>query len=298
VNIFIKRHGAHAGKWIYEGYKNAWEKLGFKVKFYNEIISLKNENIKNSYIMAIDHDILGSPEIEILDKSKKAFLFVQSDCIPPPWGNHPNWKTRCDKYLIEQINETNIQTWTFLKTEKYFKSWKNIIYMPLAYDNISYKTILDKNYNFDICFVGGWANNGFDEKRKIMLEVFSYFKNTNLKCGFFINKNCSHEQECKIISNSQICLNIHDAYQRELGLDTNERTFKCLGLNGALISDDVECLKELFPSLLMYSNSEQIIEKVYFHLNENKLKEIKEENKKNINDFHTYVKRVESFISG
>jgi hypothetical protein len=299
MKVYIKKHSAHAGKWIYEGYKNAWNSLGYDTLFYSDIKSLKKEEIRDSFIMAIDHDVLSEEEVEKLTLSKKTFLFVQSDCIPPPWGRHPNWKTRCSKEIIEKINKTNIQTWTFLETDKYFKSWNDIMYMPLGFDEHSYKTVEDKKFAFDVCFVGGWANNGFNEKKQIMLEVFSQFKDTSLKCGFFINKNLSHENECKIITNSKVCINIHDAYQRVLGLDTNERTFKTLGLNGALVSDKIACMKNLSLDISFYETSSEIIDKTYLYLEmpEADLEAVKIKNKENILNFHTYTKRVESFLN-
>lgn len=299
MKVYIKKHPKHAGKWIYEGYKKAWDSLGYDTLFYSDIKLLKKEEIRNSFVMAVDHDILSEEEIEKLTFSKNAFLFVQSDCIPSPWGNHPNWKTSCNEKTIKRINETNIKTWTFLETSKYFKSWKNVMYIPLGFDNYSYKIIEDEKFAFDVCFIGGWANNGFNEKKKIMLEVFSHFKDTNLKCGFFVNKNLSHENECKIISSSKVCINIHDAYQRVLGLDTNERTFKALGLNGMLISDRVNCIDNLSLNVPFYEAESEVVDKINFYLSlpTIKLNEIKMKNKENILNFHTYAKRIKSLLN-
>ena len=158
----------------------------------------------------------------------------------------------------------------------------------MAYDSISYKSVENKNYEYDICYIGGWANNGFDEKRKIMIEIFREFKGSGLKCGFFINKNLTHEQENLILCNSKVSLNIHDAYQRSLGFDTNERTFKSLGLNGILISDEVDQLKRIFPEIKISNNPTELVDltKEYISLTDKKRNDIKEYNKQNILENH------------
>jgi hypothetical protein len=88
--------------------------------------------------------------------------------------------------------------------------------VPLAFDNISYEYLEDSKFKFDVCFVGGRANNGFDEKYKIMMTHFSAFKDSGLKCGIFVGRNLTHEQENKLLYNSKVAINIHDAYQRTL----------------------------------------------------------------------------------
>ena len=121
----------------------------------------------------------------------------------------------------------NVYLWTFADTDKkYYNKWKEVRTVPLAFDSIGYTRSINEKYKkFDACFIGGWANNGFNEKKKIMIDIFSKFKASGLKCAFFVEKNLTHEQETQLMSSSRVTLNIHDAYQRTLGTDTNERTF-------------------------------------------------------------------------
>ena len=129
-----------------------------------------------------------------------------------------------------------------------------------------------------------------------MLKHFKEFKNTNLKCGFFINKNLSHEMENKIICNSGVAINIHDNYQRILGLDTNERTFKSLGLNGTLVSDKVTQVERLFPDVAISETPEEMVESVMEMLDRGDLDEFKQNNIKNVMENHTYINRVREFL--
>ena len=169
----------------------------------------------------------------------------------------------------------------------------------MAFDSISYNpTEVDKYKQFDISFVGGWADNGFDEKRKIMIQTFSAFKDSGLRCGFFINKNLTHQQECDLLANSKMTINIHDAYQRALGTDTNERTFKSLGLNGLMISDTIKQLNDLFPNVRTTLKPFEMVKlaKEILTLPDSEIVNIKETNRENILKNHCYTNRVKSLL--
>tara|TARA_R110000824_G_scaffold56794_3_gene155104 strand:- start:4750 stop:5637 length:888 start_codon:yes stop_codon:yes gene_type:complete len=289
MKMYIEKHAAHAGKWIYEGYKSAWENIGYDCEFIN----VKNfEPKEEEYdIMtldgAIDHN-----NLKILEHARRAYLYVQPTTFPEPWGSHPNFVSLCPPEIIQPINDMeNVYKWSFAKITDYHNKWNHVNSIPLAFDSNAYKAVEDKKFQFDVCYVGGWANNGFDEKRKIMIEYFKEFKDSGLKCGFFINKGLTHEQENKVLYNSKVSINIHDAYQRKLGLDTNERTFKSLGLTGILVSDDVSHIKEILPEVLISENPKHMKEMVLNILDQD-MEETRERNREHILSNHTYVSRA------
>ena len=85
MKVFIKQHDLHAGKWIYEGYYNAWKHLGYEPHYYNSLEELINEN--NYLLMTLDSCIT-EKNISILQKAKKVFymcnqiiLSTLGDCI-------------------------------------------------------------------------------------------------------------------------------------------------------------------------------------------------------------------------
>lgn len=294
MKIYIKKHEASAGKWIYQGYANAWNFLGYEVGFYNDLQEIKNET--DFYLMTLDSCITEN-NLSIIDNATRTFLFVQPLKFEMPWGSHPNFVSSLDISLVNKINKKNLVKWTFCEKSKYYEEWGDVHTIPLAFDSINYVNFSkNENYNFDVCFIGGRANNGFDEKYKIMLEVFQAFKNSGLKCGFFIDKNLSHEQEKNILYNSKIALNIHDAYQRKLGLDTNERSFKSLGINGCIVSDTNSQFSKLFPEFVTANSPEE-----YVDICKNILSFGDAEHKKNIIKQkvlkqHTYISRVKKML--
>jgi spore maturation protein CgeB len=304
MKIYVYDYPSHAGKWIYSAYHKAWAAKGFDVvkipvdKSISETVNTSEEYM----LMVTDVSANGPGSLEVVEKSYKTFMYAQPNQFPRPWGAHPNFVSLASPETISNVNKLeNVVLWTFGDdTKSYHTKWKEVNSIPLAFDSIGYtRTINEKYKKFDICFVGGWANNGFDEKRKIMIDIFSHFKKSELKCAFAIEKNLSHEQETELISSSRVTLNIHDAYQRILGTDTNERTFKTLGLNGCLVSDTVGQLNRLFPELETSLDSQEIVEitKQYVQLTDVELNDIKEKNIQNILENHCYTNRVESLLS-
>ena len=303
MRIYICDYESHAGKWIYQGYQKAWSSLGYKVVKCDPGTGPPNPEPNEKYmVMVTDYDI-SDRNINILENSHKSFLFVQPSRFPEPWAGHPNFTSQQAPQTSKKINQMdNVYPWTFANTSgsDFYPLWdRKINTIPLAFDSISYNpTEVDKYKQFDISFVGGWADNGFDEKRKIMIQTFSAFKDSGLRCGFFINKNLTHQQECDLLANSKMTINIHDAYQRALGTDTNERTFKSLGLNGLMISDTIKQLNDLFPNVRTTLKPFEMVKlaKEILTLPDSEIVNIKETNRENILKNHCYINRVQTFL--
>lgn len=298
MKVFIKHHPSYAGKWIYEGYKRAWKQLGYDVVYFEHLEDIKEDG--DHYIMTTDSSVTNHLSLGVLERSTKSFIFAQPNEFPKPWGMHPNFVCSLQEELIKEINKIdNAILWTFLDSTEYHKKWKTVHTVPLAFDSIGYTPEEKPSFKkYDVCFVGGWANNGFNEKQQIMKDTFSKFMKTDLKCGIFINKSLSHQDECNLLYNSKVALNIHDAYQRKLGLDTNERTFKSLGLNGLLVSDSISQLNNLFPEVPTSLDAQKLVDYIveYVSYDHEKLRNIKEKNRAMIMQKHTYVKRVEELL--
>lgn len=302
MKIYIKEHKAHAGRWIYQGYYKAWESLGYDVEFFTNLNEISDKN--NFQIMTTD-DSIREQDLKTLERCSRAYIFGQPKTFPKPWGSHPNFISMCPESVTQEINKMdNCFVWSWVDDISYHTQWKHVHTIPLAFDSVSYKN-LKKSFSYDVCYVGGWADNGFDEKRQIMYRFFKHFKDSGLKCGFFINKNLTHVQENTLLCNSKVCINIHDAHHLTNGFDTNERTFKTLGINGCLVSDRIGIDKEtnqitrLFPEVPQVSSPEHMIEKVkeLLMLPDDELVTIRDQNKQKILNNHTYIKRVEEFLS-
>jgi spore maturation protein CgeB len=298
MKIYIQDHASHAGKWIYSGYAHAWAYLDHQVVFINNLSEVKtNEQYK---LFICDSKVTQS-NLQIVKNSYKTYLYVQPNSFPDPWGRHPNFQCSLEDSLINELNNlNNVIKWNFAFSFPYHSKWKNVVSVPLAFDDINYNYEIPDSFDYDICFIGGMADNGFNEKAFIMQETLNYFiTNSGLKCAFAVGRNLSHEQENHILLRSKIALNIHDAYQRHLGLDTNERTFKSLGCTGILISDNIQQAKDLFYFSFFSNDLQKSVEeaKRICSLKDSDLTEIKKYNQRIILRKHTYVNRVQQLLS-
>ena len=196
MKVYVYDYPSHAGKWIYKGYQLAWKEMGYEVV----IIPIEQEaaevvtNYNEDYILMIADSAVALSDRQMIENSHKTFVFAQPNHFPYPWGSHRNFVTLAADKTIKMLNSIdNVYLWTFGETSSFHPKWKKVNTVPLAFDPISYKPVENKKYNYDICFIGGWADNGFNEKRPIMIENFVEFKKSGLNCGFFINRNLTHE---------------------------------------------------------------------------------------------------------
>lgn len=295
--VYIKHHPHSAGKWIYEGFARAWISLGFEVSFFNDISQIKSDA---RFIMTTESDV--ERDIDVLGSVEKSFVFVQPFKFPEPWGRHPNWITSVKRETAEKSNSiASIKKWTFVNDTKNlnYRPWEDVHYIPLAFDSVGYQ-LPDFNIEkkFDVCFVGGWANNGFNEKQKRIIDHLSLVQQSGIRCGFFVNSGLTHEQENFVICSSRVALNIHDEYQVKLGLDLNERTFKSLALSGILASDNVSEMKNIFPGVKLASRPNEMLDIInhYLSFSEEDLLSERMRNRVDILENHTYVQRVKRMM--
>jgi len=307
MKIYIQKTTIQgAWLWINEGYKSAWENEGFDVVEYTTLEEINDTKGKYD-IISYDWLTKTQKAVDVLKNSNRAYFFSQPNNFPLPWGKHPNFMSVVSDEHTNQINESdNIYLWTFgdleeSKKKEYFSKWKEINTVPLAFDSINYKDLQNEKYQYDVCFIGGWANNGFDEKRKIMMDYFYPFMKSDLRCGIFVGKNLTHEQENLLLYNSKVSINIHDAHHYHTHADTNERTFKALGLTGLLVSDGggKRQMQKLFPETPLCDNPKKMLDTVeeYVKMSKKELQAIKEKNRKEVKENHTYINRVKQMMS-
>jgi len=296
VIVYIQDHPSHAGHWIYNGYYRAWVKKGFEAKFIKSLDEIDSAE----YLLMITDSWATESNLKHIEKSKNCFLFCSSNSFPKPWGLHPNFVCSLPAKTIEKINQfTNVVKWTFSEVkQEYYNIWQNVRTVPLAFDDLKYQSVdpNTKDFKYDICFVGGYADNGFNEKIQIMNETLTAFLNKKFNCAFSVGQNISHEQENYIMKNSKIALNIHDKYQRVLKLDANERTFKSLGINGLLVSDENAQIDKYFPDCKTSNDPEILCEYASDYLNQD-VCSIKSKNIEHIKDNHTYFCRVNQLLN-
>jgi len=302
MKIYIPTHPGGAGHWIYKGYKAAWEKVGYDPEWTQTATNeLSGQDFSLMLVEPLISILEGDPFkkiVRLMERAAKIYLFVQPNKFPQPWGGHSNFVSDATDKFIETVNSmSHVHLWTFNSAveSEYYSKWKKVNYIPLAFDSINYTPQVYPDFAYDVAYVGGQANNGFDEKKQIMIEYFEEIKKLGIKMGIFVERNLSTQQEADMLFNSKIAINIHDAYQQKLGLDSNERTFKSLGINGFLISDSVAEVERLFPDVPTAKSATAFAELIKEYLDKD-LTEIKKKNKELIMKDHTYLNRVQQMM--
>ena len=131
MKAYIPTYGAFAGKWIYEGYKNAWEEKGFTVSkstrdvhqsSYTSTVPYTAENLSEDYIMMaptarisskgdqgleLHQDAIGETGLLFLltpQKKGSTVMLRSSHKFPGRIANYLSWNSKKLVNLISKIS--------------------------------------------------------------------------------------------------------------------------------------------------------------------------------------------------
>ncbi len=307
MNVYIHKYERiSAGGAIYQGYYNAWQHLGYEVKWYT---SLSEINDSDYILMTIDHDVVGvwPKSLEVINNARRAFCFCNATWMPDKFNLVGYYVTVMPQDTIDILNKTGKVKWFGFgeSRDRYGHNFcsgfgEDVISAPLAFDNFTYLPIEDDKWKYDVCFVGGYVNNGIFAKERYSREWIMNLEKENIKCGFFgmDGRKLSIEDEVKLLYNSKIALNVHDEYQRLIGSDYNEREIKSIGINGFLITDSIWQSEKLKLPVIRCKTKEEFKNNVFKYLSvDNSV--YKRYNRKWTCENHAYtcrVKALERFI--
>jgi hypothetical protein len=327
----------YAGRFIYEGYKEAFIKRGHDFRSLtsaenmSKVIEEFNPDI---FLYSLNRYSLLSIDLEKLKKYRNKGLIVFAQIKP--------WKKQGLQFESSDLeNDTYIRDlitngvagdifhhWIEQEDEcmKGFEenTKKKFHTIILAANTKVYFPDFDSKYKSDICYVG----SNLPDKKDFFKERFTtlfqkydfkvYGSDWNIKdkvLGYsqkagqllnidFLKKirkiKISTDQERKIYSSSTISLNVHEIHQRQFGSDFNERTFKIIACKGFEIADNVKVLRKYFneDELVIGENKEDWINKVEYYLkNPDKRLPIIERGYNKVIKEHTYLNRVDQIIN-
>lgn len=327
----------YAARFIYDGYKSAFNDLGHKFRPYTATDGLEKilyEFNPHIFISSLNRYNLRFLNLKVLKKYRDRGLVFFNQLVPWKKVNNQfgggDLESATDLvnlikeglagdiffYWMEQeslcmegfTNETGYKFHTIL----------------LAADKNRYFYEFDKKYAADISFVGNYLP---DKREFIRKHFFPLMRRYNVKAYGsdwtladrligYIQKAGQYfkisqlkgirklklplEDERKVYSSSCISLNIHEEHQRETGADFNERTLKIPASGGFEICDYVSIIRKYFTEkeIVMAENTKDWFEKIdYFIRNPQERGKIIEASRKKILEKHTYHNRVKQIIS-
>lgn len=326
----------YAGKFIYNGYKDAFIDLGYSFRPLTS--KMDSKKVFREYKPDIFITGLGAYSFKFIDlevikrcREKGTVMFTQI----------PTWKRSHNQHEVRDL-KSNKKLTTLVQQGLAGDIFFNWIEQedPLMEGftkatGYPFQTILvaankkvyfedySEKYKADISFVG----NNLPDKRELFQKYLlplkkkydvriygndwtfsSQIKGYLQKVGQYFNIEplkhvrkivLKENDERKVYSSSIICPNIHDRHQRRLGSDFNERTFKIIASGGFEICDKVSVLRKYFTEkeLVIGENDRDWFDKIDFYLrNPEKRLPIIEAGKKKVLREHTYHNRVGQFI--
>ena len=298
----------YAGRFIYEGYKNAFIARGHEFQTFSsgdDVRDLIEKFEPDLFISSLNLHHLKYLDLEFMAKRRKDKGMALAMQVPP-------WKQHSKQYQHTGLSENHNLLDLISKNlaGDIFFNWieaddpcmegfkkatgRNFHTVLLAADTDRFYPEKDLAFDCDICYVGSNLpdKRDFLEKHLLPLEkiykVKKYGNDWSLgnRALGIIQKgsqyfNIPHlkgirklalslTDEHKLYSTAKICLNIHEDHQRTYGTDFNERTLKIIASGGFEICDNVEVLKKYFSNdeLVIARNTDEWFDLIKFYLNE------------------------------
>ena len=328
-------HTIYAGKFIYEGYKAAFTKLGHAFHTLTSSDDLREvlERVQpDIFISSLHRYALKFLNLDLLQSYRSSHGLVYFNSIP-------TWKKLSSQPGCSDLeNDTELVTlikkglagdaffYWIEQDSPYMDGFTKSTGYPyhtilLAADTERYYYDPDPKYAHDISYVGHYLK----EKRSfINSHLLPLKKDYNVgiygsdwtlpdrllgyiqKGGQYFNipylrsiRRVPLLDDRKVYSSTTINLNIHGDFQSSKGSDINERTFKILASGGFEICDYVGPIRKYFTEneLVLASKSDEWFEKIhYFMKNPEKRIPYIQAGQKKVLENHTYVNRARQFI--
>ncbi len=331
----------YAGRTIYNGYKNAFLDMGhlFKTLTASDEMERKfDEFLPDIFFTSLSDYYLKFLKLDVIKRHKQRGMKV---FVNMPFWRSPISKFRINELpsLSQNIEYLNLIKSGEFGDVHYnvcdaddprmqgFEAGTNYKHytMPLAADKIALKPIFEEKFLADISFVGTYLATKKDFFRK---NVFPLSQKYNLRIygqdwtmadralgwiqrgGQYFNilwlrsirkPKLELGDEAKIYRSSIVSFNAHENYQKELGGECNERTFKIPFCGGFEITDDVACVRKYFKEgeeIIIAKDDKDWLEKIdYYIKNPEKRLPIIEAGQKRVAAEHTYHNRAQQFIN-
>lgn len=329
----------YAGRTIYHGYKNAFIDLGhefYTLTANNDSRQMFERVQPDVFITSLSRYYLKYLDTDAILARKQLGMRV---FVNTPLWNSPLSNLRINETPSLSSNEEHLHLIKSDFGDVYFNvceqgsplmegfekatGYKHQT-LPLAADRISLKPIYEECYQADVSFVGTYL----PEKRHFLNDnVIPLGKRYNLKLygqdwtfgdrmlgwvqrgGQYFNipllssirkPRLKLEDEAKIYASSTVSINVHEDYQKRMGTDCNERTFKIPFSGGFEITDDVACIRTYFKEneeIVIAKNKDDWFDKIEFFIrNPEKRIPIIEAGRKRVLAEHTYHHRVSQML--
>lgn len=322
--------GMGADRWIYEGFKSAWQDMGHQFFILSEgddMAQKLGEIMPDIFYTSLDH--LKIPEdIDIVKKFKSqgVRMFVGVD---HHFGENPD--------MLAVLKDPDFADVYFGEKEPECmegfeeKVGKKYAVMPHAADKLShFPTEPVKKYQYDIAYLGArlpqkewfFKNVLIPLTKKYNVGIFGPYWSTKDNILRISNKFCRMikfkkgadffnkfritvplDEENQLYSSAKICLNFHEREKdgSQSNYILNQRTFKIPACGGFEICDYIPALRRYFTEdemVMAKLDTQDWFDKIDFYLkNESERKRIQKNGTDRVMRDHTYHNRVDQILN-
>ncbi|MEM0374379.1 MAG: glycosyltransferase [Sulfolobaceae archaeon] len=171
---------------------------------------------------------------------------------------------------------------------------KKVISIWWACDPEIHRKLNEKKI-YDVSFIGTFYLNRWLILRRIKRKPHIFGNFWYLKAGYH-HPPVYGEDYIKIINQTKINLNIH--HPSDLRAEApNMRVFEVAGSAGFILTERMSILRSIFKDIEMYSNLDELNEKIEYYINDNKTREeVGYSLRQQCIDRHTYIHRIEKIL--
>jgi hypothetical protein len=326
----------YAARFIYEGYKDAFEDLGHSFRPFtsrDDLRTVLDEFRPHILISSLNFYNLKFLDLQLLRKYRDRGLVLFNQIRP--WrqqANQPGAAGLSESEELVGLIKSGLAGDVFFhymeQDDPSMEGFSREMGYPfhtvlLAANRKKFYFERDERFTAQISFVGSYlpdkrkflSRHVVPLNRKYDVKLYGSDWTWTDRClgyaqkfGQFFNIDwlkrvrelkLGLEDERKVYSSSIISLNVHEEHQRRYGGDFNERTLKIMASGGFEISDNVKILRKYFTEdeLVIAEDSADWFEKIdYFVRNPESRLAYIEAGRKKVLAEHTYHNRVAQLL--
>lgn len=283
---FPSLESVYAGRFIFEGYHNAFVDMGHAFRPFtsnDDLQHVLDEFSPNIFIYSLNAYQLGILDLELLKRYRQRGLIVF--CQVRAWNETANIRVEAMSSALK-FHEHHVSLirgglagdvfWHWFEQDEPLMdgftkaTGRTFETIHLAADKTQYFPQPDCRFECDLCYVGSYLplKRAFFRKHVLPLrrsyDIRIYGSDWTLgnrllgkvqKAGQYFNIDPLKKvrslglpvaDERKLYSSARISLNVHEEQVKVSNCEINERTFKILACGGFQLSDNVRLLRRFF----------------------------------------------------
>jgi spore maturation protein CgeB len=326
------RHNLYAGRFIYEGYRDAFTDLGHDFHTFTNLDGLArvlDETRPDLFITGTHGVYLKALDMVTLQAWRERGLVVFANTGPLEYPTDPGHSLSRQVELLRLVRERRFADayFSYFQPERMadferVTDYRHHTVLLAANKLLHFPVEPEPGLRSDAVFIGAYLPRKRETFRRLLdplrqrYDVRVYGRDwTRLdrwvgvaqRASQFLNLRLLDrlrtldvplDRERAIYSSTKIGLNIHERQQRALGEDFNERTFKILACGAFELCDDVAVVRRYFKAdeLVTAGDDEWLPTFDHYVRSDDERRRVQARGTRKVLEHHTYHNRVDQLL--